>query len=91
MDIVVRLRPDAATALRAETPPETAGLRGLASVLADCGADMKPQFPGIEDPSLADYYTVSGVPDSDTERVTAALLDLDEVESAYAQPTPHPA
>jgi hypothetical protein len=90
MDIVVRLRPEAASALGVGTP-ESAGLSGLASVLAGCGAEIKPQFPGIEDPSLADYYTVSGVPDPDAEHVTSALLDLDEVEAAYTEPTPHPA
>lgn len=90
MDIVVRLRSEAATVL-GEATPESAGLTGLASVLSGCGAEMRPQYPGIADRELGAYYTVSGVADEEADRVTAALLELDEVESAYPQPTPYPA
>ncbi len=90
MEIVVRLKPHAAEALQTQ-PPESAGLTGLASVVAESGAGLTPQFPGIADSELASYYTLTGVPDDDAERITAALRELDEVDAAYEQPSPFPA
>lgn len=91
MDFVVRFGPEAASALAGGTPPESAGFTGLASILADSGAQLRPQFPGVTDPELRSYYILTGVADEDAERVTAALRELDEVEYAYPQPTPFPA
>ncbi|HUG49153.1 MAG TPA: hypothetical protein VMP67_12160 [Candidatus Limnocylindria bacterium] len=81
MDLVVRLR------------PETAGaaLQRVEAVLVQMGATMTPQFPGAADTELAGYYVVSGLPDSEGERVAAALRELDGVEAAYEQPRPSPA
>jgi hypothetical protein len=91
VDFVVRFDPDAASALAGGTPPETAGFMSLASVLADFGAQLRPQFPGVTDPELRSYYILTGVADEDAEAITAALRELDEVEYAYPQPTPFPA
>ena len=89
MDIVVRLAPEKATYVR--DGASSAGMVAVESLLAEFGAELSPQFPGIEDADLATFYLVSGVPDEASERVLNALLELDEVDAAYAQPTPFPA
>ena len=86
MDIVVRLAPQ--TAIDVRDGASSVGMVALKSLLAESGAELSPQFPGTEDADLATFYLVSGVPDEESERVLNALLELDEVDAAYAQPTP---
>lgn len=90
MEIVVRLRPGTAQALRggAIDAPELAGLH---DVLREFGVTLKPQHPDVTDPALQSYFTISGVSSAQSDRITAALLQLGAVEAAYAQPAPHPA
>ncbi|WP_407519667.1 hypothetical protein [Methylobacterium oryzisoli] len=82
MDIVVLLRQEAADRMR----------RGAASAfhaaLAPYGGVARPQHPQIADPLLSRYFIVSGVPSDRQDAVIAALLKVDGVEAAYAQPTP---
>jgi hypothetical protein len=90
MEIVVRLRSDTAEAFRAHASEDPA-LKRIEAVLGDARAMMTPQFPEVVDPEQQRYFTVSGLPDAEGERIAAALLELDEVEAAYAQPPPSPA
>jgi hypothetical protein len=90
MEIVVRLRPETARGLQGGSPDDVAVAR-LTAVLSEVGAELTPQHPGIVDPTLQSYYTVTGLSDEDAHRVAAALRELDEVEAAYEQPPPSPA
>jgi hypothetical protein len=92
MEIVVRLRSDTARAFQG-----SGGARGIAgaaeveAVLNRFGVQLKPQHPGISDPELASYFTISAVSSAQAEQIAAALRELDAVEAAYVQPPSSPA
>lgn len=92
MEIVVRLRSDAADAfLGRRGPGEVAGIAEVAAVLRRFKVELTPQHPGIADPDLASYFTITAASFAQAEAIAAALRELDVVEAAYVQPPPSPA
>ena len=92
MEIVVRLRADAARAfLGWRGAGEVAGTAEVAAVLNRFGVKLMPQHPGIVDPDLASYFTITAASFAQAEAIAAALRELDVVEAAYVQPPPSPA
>jgi hypothetical protein len=92
MEIVVRLRSDAADAfLGRPGAGAVAGTAEVAAVLSRFGVKLTPQHPGIADPDLASYFTITAASFAQAEAIAAALRKLDVVEAAYIQPPPSPA
>jgi hypothetical protein len=92
IEVVVRLRPDTARAFRnGAVARGVAGATEVAAVLDRFGAALQPQHPGISDPQLASYFTISGLSVAEAEQIAAALRELDAVEAAYIQPRASPA
>ena len=91
MELVVQLRLDAARAIRSGVGlHDKAATASLAGVLERFGVALVPQHPGVEASELATFFTISGVPATETDALRAALLDLDLVTAAYVQPEPSP-
>jgi hypothetical protein len=88
-DIVVRLLADAAGALRGGV--QDANVTELETVLTRFGAELRQQHPGIADPQLQSYFTISVESAEQADRIAAALRNLDAVDAAYIQPRPSPA
>jgi hypothetical protein len=90
MEIVVRLRDEAARALRGSAP-DAAAATELEALLAGFGVRLTPQHPGVSDSELQSYFTISGIPLNEAERLASALRRLEVVEAAYIQPPVTPA
>jgi hypothetical protein len=90
MEIVVRLRADAARALLSGLQ-DAAGARELTAVLTKFGVELRAQHPGASDPGIQSYFTISGVSSAQAERIASALRELEVVETAYLQPPVSPA
>lgn len=84
MQVTVHVRPDTALKLREQqTTPEADEVIQAAK---DVGAVLKPMYPDVEDPRLANLFTVE-VPDTSTaERVVNRLQNSRAVEAAYLKP-----
>jgi hypothetical protein len=92
MEIIVRLHPDVARTLLGRRGAGTVpGAAEVTAVLGRFGVELTPQHPGLSDPNLAAYFTVSAPSFAQAEAIAAALRELDAVEAAYIQPPPHPA
>lgn len=85
-DIVVRLVADAARALRGGV--QDASVTELETVLMRFGAELRQQHPGVSDPQLQSYFTLSVESAEQADRIAAALRELDAVDAAYVQPRP---
>jgi hypothetical protein len=88
-EIVVRLRPETARAIQSGAQDD-GRTRELKAVLSQFHVELKPQHPGTPDSQLQAYFTISGVPIAQAERIAAALRDVDTVEAAYVQPSATP-
>lgn len=88
-DVVVRLRVDAAEALRRGA--QDAGVTELKRLLTRYRAELRQQHPGISDPQLQSYFNISVDSAEQANRIAAALRALDAVDAAYVQPPPTPA
>lgn len=88
-DVVVRLLADAAGAFRGGV--QDASVTELETVLTRFGAELRPQHPGVSDPQLQSYFTISVESAQQADRIAAALRTLDAVDTAYVQPRPSPA
>ncbi len=88
-EVVVRLRPETARVFHGKAA-DAPGARQLKATLSQLGAELQPQHPGTSDPELQSYFTISGLPTSQADRVSAQLRKLEGVEAAYVQPSPAP-
>jgi hypothetical protein len=88
-DVVVRLRADAAEALRRGA--QDAGVTELKRLLTGFGSELRQQHPGVSDPQLQSYFNISVDSPDQADRIAAALRALDAVDAAYVQPPPTPA
>ncbi len=85
MRITIRVRPEAASALRGRGPA-TSAFRQLLSTADDLGIVLEPIHPQGSDPRLAAYYTAE-VPDrAAAERALADFRQCSAVEAAYLKP-----
>lgn len=75
LDIVVVLDPTHASVL--------ADLRGW---VTRSNAQLRPEFPGTEDPALSTFWIVS-VPETDALELAASLNTLPGIEGAYIKPS----
>ena len=97
--IVVQLRKAAAAtfhpggdaAQRAGVPDN--GLRTLEQVLDRLDIELTPMHPGVGDPDLRTYFTVSRAPEDGArcEEIAAALRREAAVTAAYVKPAEAPA
>ena len=85
MEVVVQLQADAAR-LRQENAPPNEPLQELQQFLDGLGVVLKPVHPGVQDSTLAQYFTVDVAHTEDAERIAAALRRFRAVEAAYAKP-----
>lgn len=59
----------------------------LRNVLAQAGATLQSQHPGMPDPELSRWFVAQVGDDDEGVRLAAALLALHGVDAAYAKPT----
>lgn len=84
MQITVHVRQDARKTPGQRSPSPITD--EVAQAANELGVDLKPMYPGIDDPSLAQLYTVE-VPDMATAvRVIKRLRSCNSVEAAYLKP-----
>jgi hypothetical protein len=85
--IVVRLKPDAARAVQSGRLAGASGtdLEPLARVLDELGIRLVPQHPGVSDPVLETWFTVSGEPPAERARIAGILDALPAVDGAFVK------
>lgn len=84
--IVVAVSPHVASELAHPQGGLGAEATGLLAHAAGLGVTLRPQHPGVDDPGLARWFVVDGVPDADADHVAAEIRRQPAVEGAYAQP-----
>lgn len=85
MQITVHVRGDAPTT-RDIRPSPSPVANEVAQAAKELGVELEPMHPGVEDSSLAQFYTVE-VPDTATaEKVIKRLRSCAAVEAAYLKP-----
>ncbi len=91
MVVVVRLSPRTAAAFHAASPPSNDEVASLLSLVDELGGRLRPQHPGVADPSMARWFVLDGRDDRGTgESAASALLDHPAVEAAYVKPFDEP-
>jgi hypothetical protein len=90
--VVVKVSPAAAAELQAGTAAEDAEVAGLLRVVREVGGQLRPQHPGVADPSMARWFVLDGLDDRRAAEAAASVLrDDPAVESAYVKPSDEPA
>jgi hypothetical protein len=87
--ITVQVAPDVARALAGVEPPSRAAQR-LIDVASRRTSSLEPVHPGVDDPSLATWFTLTVRTPNDAERLLDELLEDPAVEAAYIKPTDFP-
>lgn len=88
VEIILKVRPDIALALRAPAPPTSAAAE-LVRTVEGLGGTLSPLHPEEADPLLAPFYRVE-VEEGTTQRALDALLASDGVDGAYVKPLDEP-
>lgn len=89
MDVIVQLAPAVAEAALAGSPQSPAA-GAVVAALAGLGAALAPLHVGATDPTLRTYFRVEVADPAAGERVIAALLGLEGVQSVYLAPAATP-
>jgi hypothetical protein len=85
-NVIVQIRPEAAREL-GERRTETPGAKEVAEAASALGVSLEQMHPGVEDESLAQYFTVE-VPEHDAVKaVVERLMKCEAVEAAYVKPS----
>lgn len=84
MRVILQIRPEAARDLGARKlgTPEA---KEVAEAAGEMGVSLEPMHPGVEDPTLAQFFTVQ-VTDDAVEQVIERLRNCEAVEAAYIKP-----
>ena len=84
MQLVVRVSPEVADALRRGEPTDAA--EAIRDAAAAAGVELLPPHPGVDDPVLARWFGARVTDPGAGRRLADQLLALDGVEAAYVKP-----
>ena len=88
MVVVVRLSPRTAAQVQAAPTSVDDAVASLLSLVDRLGGRLRPQHPGVADPSLGRWFVLEGPDDRPTgESAASALRGHPAVEAAYVKPS----
>lgn len=88
-NVIVRLRGDVARAWASGGQDERAA--AVRTALTRMRAELRPQHPGVADPELQSWFTVSVANEEQAESIVSLLREMEAVEAAYVEPRAEPA
>jgi hypothetical protein len=85
--IVVAVSPDVASMLHRGDAAGSVEATSLLDLAAHLGGVLRPQHPGVVDPSMARWFVLEGLDDARAARAVEALRGHPAVEAAYVKPS----
>lgn len=89
VSITVQVIPEVARALAGDDTPSEDAQRFI-DAASRRTTSLEPVHPGVDDPSLATWFTLTVRTADDAERLLDELRDDPAVEAAYIKPTDFP-